>query len=252
MSRSRIGLACAVALLAAFISTSTSPWPAHASCSGPEQSVFWRNSLVSTTAQYGTLNRIRLSVPTTIEACGADAGLPIVHTAHLALGYQYGNWVEAGFAVRYDSTQTKYNRVFVEWGINFVTLGAQGFTTAPCTRVTTPNNSNYVKFRLRKELTATSWRWIAQLDCEDSVGYRFLKDFGQPGGLMTGWPVAEYTLNWTSSSSSAFQTALQYLNGNSNWSNWTGSVCLHDSMVGVEGSHPTATSWQTQSGSGSC
>lgn len=207
---------------------------------------------MSTIPQSGTINRIRLSVPTSIEACGADAGLPVVHTAHVALGYQYGNWVEAGFAVRYDSSLVKYNRVFVEWGIGFNTLGSIGFSTAPCARVSTPNNANYVKFQIRKELTATSWRWIAQLDCEDGVGYRLLKDFGKPGSLQTGWPVAEYTLNWTASSSSAFQTALQYLNSSGNWSSWTGSVCLSDSMPNREGFPPTATSWQVQAGPGSC
>jgi hypothetical protein len=170
-----------------------------------------------------------------------------VHTAHFYLNGVYGNWVELGIALRYDSSGNTYYRVFKEWGINFSTLGAVGYDTPPCTRITIPSNTQYGKFRI---YFSTNWRF--ELDCEDGVGFRSLGNAGIPGGFTTGKAGLEWARNWTASESTGVQNSLQYRTQFSTWVSWPGSQCMHDAVAGLRGTAPTATSWNTTTGSQSC
>lgn len=134
------------------------PPAANASCTGSEMGIWWKNA--STSTQTGTSNRIRKTTGT-LEQCGANAGLPIVHTAHFVLGGVFGNWAEAGISLRYDTNGGLYYRVFTEAGLGGNVTQVKGFGTPPCTRVVAAAN-NYVKLRFTTPLVPTSMRSTAR------------------------------------------------------------------------------------------
>lgn len=227
----------------------TAPPPATATCGGSEQGVWWTNNVSVVILQRGTQNRIRKTVHT-IEQCGANSGLPVVHTAHVFLNGTYGNWAELGIAARYNTSGSQYYRVFKEWGIGFQTLGVYGYDTAPCSAITVSSNSGYGRFQVYYSTSAGNWRFY--LDCEDLLGNRYLGNAGTPGGYTNGWAGAEYARTWTASSVSGYQKELKYLDGLNSWTNWASSRCIHDNLPNYKGSAPSSTSWQVVSGTQSC
>ncbi len=195
----------------------------------------------------GTSNEIANTYRGNNTACGNDSTITW-STAHVMLGGIYGNWVEFGWLERRSGAGYFYLKKFVEWGLNFNTIGTL-YPAEPsgCTNRPSGGYSHYKVYNSGSEI------WTESYDCEDGSGFRDVA-FVAHTTYGNGYSAGE-TGKWAGSSPSMADTqkGLLYLNSSSgNWTSWANNLCFFDNASGWQNYQDSATQYHILPGSSNC